>query len=256
MPPTHYRFPRWFVLRWLAGAAIRRHRDIVADAESLLGHHGQIPRLESARQLPAEGPYILVLNHYERPGMRMWWTVLIATLLISKQVRAGRLRWFSTDRFRGWSPFGVTVMPGAVVRWFLRRVGRTYNLLLVDPSNALERSGTIREAYRALHRDRQPIGLAPEAGNAPGLARELIEAVPQSGAVIAWLAIGEVPVIPLAIWEDGGRLRARAGAPYVLGRPGPTLGARGHVTLTARVMGSVASLMPPELRGAYADSTT
>ncbi|MDP6606640.1 MAG: hypothetical protein QF664_10335 [Dehalococcoidia bacterium] len=254
MAPAHYRFPPWFVLRWLTGAAAGRHRDIVSDAEHLLRRFGPTPTLEGAGELPTAGPYILVINHYERPGMRMWWTVLVATLLISRRVRSERIRWLSTNRFQGWSPYGVTVVPGVVVRWFLGLVGRTYELLLVDPDSALERSGTIREAYRTLHRDRRPIGLAPEAGNAPGLARELIEAVPRSGAVIAWLARGEVPVIPLAIWEDDGCLRARVGPPYVLERPGAALAERDHEALTARVMGSVAALMPPELRGAYREA--
>ena len=252
--PIHYRFSPAFALRWLASAAVHRRRDLIADGREQLARQGAERVLLGAEHLPLGSPFILIVNHYERQGIRMWWTAWYATVLVA-DAGGGAIRWFATNRFRGWRPYGVPLVPGIAVRWFLRLVGHAYELLLVDPTDAAARGQTIREAYRTLHHDRRPVGLAPEAGNAPGLSRQLTVAVPESGAAIAWLSRGLVPVVPMAIWEeDGRRIMGSVGPPYLLERPAAKLTALEQEALTERVMRSVAVLLPSGLRGVYAEA--
>jgi hypothetical protein len=111
----------------------------------------------------------------------------------------------------------------------------------------------LREAYRVLHSEGRPLGIAPEGANAEGRTGALGPAVPGSGEVIAWLSHGEIPILPVGVYDDeDGRLTARFGEPFtLLRRPGG--GAeRDADALTERVMLAIAELLPGELRGVYA----
>ena len=100
----------------------------------------------------------------------------------------------------------------------------------------------LREARRTL-RDGGAVGVTPEAASGGG--PELAAAWPGSGAALAWLSDGSVPIVPVAFFDgDDARLVSRFGEPFTLDRTGDDEAA-------AAVMGAIAALLPPELRGAY-----
>ena len=35
------------------------------------------PRVEGIERVPTTGPCVLAMNHYERPGLRVWWGVAL-----------------------------------------------------------------------------------------------------------------------------------------------------------------------------------
>lgn len=247
-----YSFSRRFVLRWLATAALGRRRDAAADGRRELARYEPTPHVIGSEQILERGPFIVVMNHYERPGLRVWWAAwLVSTAVAQRRSEAG-IRWLITDRFGGYRLFGVLRVPETLVVRFLRLIAGTYELLVVTRREVGPRAPVLREAYRSLHSRSRPIGVTPEAGNAregPGLA----PAVPESGPAIAWLSRGTAPVLPVGVYEDAdGRLTARFGATFTLDRPERGDGAGDAVRATTeRVMRAVARLLPPELHGAY-----
>ena len=251
MVVTHvnYRFSIGFLIRWLATVLFNRRRAIAGDAERELARYRLAPQAIDDHLVPAQGPFITVINHYERPGLRMWWSVLFVSLLLARR-GAPPTRWMMTDRFHGYRVLGVPV-PDALISGLLHRVARTYGLLLVNREEIGPRATMLRRAFRVLHSDGECVGIAPEAGNAEGLTGALVPAMPESGTVLAWLSHGEIPILPIGVWEDEeGRLTARFGEPFTLERTRGT-DSSDPEALTDEIMHAVAALLPSEFRGAY-----
>ena len=244
--PPSYRFPIGFVARWLAGAvALGRRRDLGADGRALFAGREPPPRVEGLERLPAAGPCVLAMNHYERPGMRVWWCVALATAAAARR-RGGDppVRWLMTDRFEAFRAAGVR-WPDAWASWMLARVARAYGAMLVarPGGEAPSRASALREARRTL-RAGGLLGVTPEAASGDG--PELGPAWPGAGASLAWLSDGAVPIVPAAVFEDAsGRPIARFGPPFVLER------GEGE-DAAAAVMAAIAALLPPALRGPHA----
>lgn len=260
--PTTYRFPVIWMLGWIATAIwpARRaggwtrlgHRDPGADGERLLARRPT--RTEGFEQLPREGGVVLVLNHYERPGMRVWWPAL----LVSAAVRSRRgpdapaVRWLVSVEFHRYH-LGPLRIPDSLMAWVLRLIARRYAAIPVprDPADVAGRSRALREARRAVVAG-HPVGITPEAAATAGDRRVLAVPDPNTGVAVALLARGGIPIVPVAVFEDSAvTLVARAGLPYALA---PTHGAAlaGAAALRDRVMRSLAELLPEPLRGPYA----
>lgn len=237
--PT-YRFSPAFVARVLASMLLGRRRDAVRDGLSELARLGVQRRVEGLEHVPADGPCILVMNHYERPGLRVWWAAWFVLTAVAERRGGEAVRWMVTDRFYGYRLLGVPI-PEGLVAWFLGRIARTYGLLPVARADVARRGPLLRRAYRLLHEERCALGVTPEAGN-EGDGRTLVRPVRGSTASIAWLARNAVPVVPVAVYEDGTRtLIARFGQPL------------DAEDLGTDVLVPVARLLPEELRGPYVD---
>lgn len=241
-----YRFPAGFVLRWLASAALRRRRVLTADAQALIKRH-PAPCVLDAIRLPEAGSFVLVLNHYERPGMPVWWSALYVEAVLTAERPGLEVRWMVANRLAAVRIRRVPVVPESAMRWFVSRVASTYGALLVDPRDPRRRARVLREARRVLTRG-EVVAITPEAGNPPGRHGQLRTAVSASGSAIGWLSGGRVPVVPVGLWEDrDGRVFIRVGESR-------TLQPKSHATaeeMTTEVMMRIARLLPPELRGPY-----
>ena len=244
-----YRFSPGFTLRWLATAPLGRRRDAARDGRTELARYGPA-RVIDGDHVPEQGTFIVVMNHYERPGLRVWWGAWLVSVAIAQRRPGPGIRWLITDRFGSYRLFGLIPIAEAAMALFLRSVARTYQLLIVTRWEVGPRAPMLREAYRSLHARGRPIGITPEAGNAEGGGLGLAPAVPESGPAIAWLSRGAAPILPAAVYEDAdGRLTVRFGAPFTLERPARAADDPG--ALTERVMRALAELLPAELRGAY-----
>ncbi|MCY3657191.1 MAG: 1-acyl-sn-glycerol-3-phosphate acyltransferase [Chloroflexi bacterium] len=238
-----YQFSPGFFVRWLFTVLVLRRR-LHAGRNALEMLAGKPrPRVEGLERLPASGPCVVVMNHYERPGLRVWWGVALATAAVWQRRGDPPMRWLMTDRFEGFRIAGLR-WPDVFMAWMLGRVAWAYGHLPVPKpeGDAAPRALVLREARRAL-RDGGVVGVTPEA--ASGYGPELAVAWPGSGAAIAWLSGGKVPIVPVAFFEDDeARLVARFGEPFTLDRMRDDEGAEA-------VMGAVAALLPPELHGVY-----
>ena len=259
-PLPAYRFPLGFIVRWLwTVLVLRRPRDLGVDGLQLLAGRDPRPRIEGIERLPPHGPCVLIMNHYERPGLRVWWGVVLVTAAVQQRRGSGGggdnappVRWLMTDRFEGFR-LGPLPLPDALLAGLLARIARAYGCLLVarpEHEQAL-RSGALIEARRALRRG-GVLGITPEA--ATGGGPELHAPLANSSVALAWLSQGEIPIVPVAFLDDdAGRLVARFGRPFTLPWPGLGEARAREADFTTQVMAAVAALLPPRLRGAYGD---
>ena len=242
-----YGFSLGYIVRWLFSVAVlRRRRRLSRDSRAMLRGGPPRPRVHGIEQVPREGPCIVVMNHYERPGLRVWWcAALVGAVLATRRAEEPPVHWLITDRFERFRYFGLP-MPDRLMAWLLGKIGEAYGLLLVaKPDSAVRsRSALLREA-REILRAGAVLGVTPEA--ASGSGPELAAAWPGSGASLSWLSSGATPLVPVAVHdEEDGALVAHFGAPFTLERASDEEGARA-------VMGAVAALLPPELRGVYGE---
>jgi hypothetical protein len=227
-----------------------RRCSLGADAARLL--RGYPTAVYGLEHLPEGGPFLVVMNHYERPGMGVWWPSLIVSRSLLERLGVASPHWLITNRFYRFRYRGIR-FPDRLVGWFLARVAARYGLILVarPRAHAAARSVALRKARRYLDaRDPQPVASTPEGEQGGG--RKLAHAVPTSGKALAWLSRSTVPVVPVGVYEEpDGRLVARFGPPFTLAWPGLRSARAQQEELTAHVMGAIASQLPPDLRGPY-----
>lgn len=251
-PPPEYAFPARFVARWLLSWLLQRPRDLGRDGARLFAAAEPAPRFIAEQRIPAQGEFIVVMNHYEPPGLRVWWPAL----LVSGMTGAGRpgrsaLSWLIADRFFRTRWHGIPV-PERIVAWAFRQIAGAYGLIVVSRRDPHARATALRRAARTL---RQPgngrsLGVTPEGALASGGV--LAEPVPNAALALAWLSRGEIPLLPIAVFYNAsGRLTAHVGEPFTLPWCGLRAAREQRDALTRRVMGSLAELMPPALRGPF-----
>ncbi len=228
-----------------------RPRNAGADGLRLL--RGRAIRFEGVEYLPRSRRFLLVMNHYERPGMNVWWPAFaVSAAAWEAQGRpALPLRWIITDRFYRYRLWRIPI-PQALVSWFLARVAARYGLVLVarSPEAAASRAVTLRRMRCSLEApDPVPVASTPEGERAGG--RTLGEPIPSAGKSLAWLSRGETPVVPVVAFEEAGTLVVRFGAAFVLDWPGLAEARRQEEPLARQVMDALAALLPPGARGRF-----
>jgi hypothetical protein len=250
-----YLFSVGYVLQWLWSAALHQRRNLGRDGQRELRRYTPNPRSINARFIPSQGPFVLAMNHYERHGCNVWWPVMLVSAIVWQRRRQSPpVLWLVTDRLYRFR-VGPFVIPDSLMAWFLRRLAYSYHFISVPRESVHRHVTVIRRMDRALRGGStgvllRPVGLTPEG--AEGGGRELGQAWPSSGRVLAWLSRGEVPIIPVGVFEDEtGRLTARFGAPFLLEWPGNVASRLERKRLADRVMTAIAACLPPELRGPY-----
>lgn len=245
-----YTFPPRFLAEWLLSMLLGRRRSLGEDGARLLRPYPTA--VFGLEHLPARGPFLVVMNHYERPGMGVWWPSLLVSRSLLERRGVSSPHWLITNRFYRFRFRGVR-FPDRLVGWFLARVGARYGLILVSrpQAEAAGRAVALRQARRYLDAgDPEPIASTPEGEQGGG--RSLGHAVPSSGKALAWLSRSSRPIIPVGVYEEAhGRLVARFGPPFTLDWPGLREARAQQAQLTERVMRAVAAELPEGLRGPY-----
>ncbi|MBI2910905.1 MAG: hypothetical protein HYY05_02095 [Chloroflexi bacterium] len=248
----HYRLARPFIATMLVALASGQRRDLARDARRILRHSSVPPCIEGPERIPAEGPIIVVANHYERPGLwNVWGTMLIsATVAGRRQERAPS--WVMADDWPGFRLAGIP-FPAALVRWTYRRLARCYGFvqLPLRPAEVAGRARALRAAARLLvSRDAPPsLGYFPEGD----VSEALIEARPGSGTALLVLSRREVPLIPVAVHERQGRLTLTVGEPFRLAVPEGLPRELQDEAARRHVMLAIGRMLPPALWGFYAE---
>lgn len=253
-----YGFPPRFVAWWLVTATRGGQRSLGRDAERLLAGRRPPPRAIDVGHIPASGLFIAVMNHYERPGLRVWWPALWVSALVWRARREDPpLRWLVTSEFYRFH-VGPLPLPDRCVRWLLASIAARYGLITVarsERSEATLRSAAVRQAQRALHAPggrARPIGITPEAARGHGCV--LSRPSRNTGIALAHLSQGAVPLLPVAVYEDAsGTLTARFGEPFTLSWQGLRVARAAEPPLSELAMRRVAALLPARLRGPYAE---
>ena len=247
--PWRYKFPRlelaWFGVHLLFG----RRRSLLRDCQTFLRANPHPRRVEGIDHVPAAPPFVIVANHYGRPGLKPYHSGMVVTgLLAQARPNMSHLRWVITSEWFG-RRLGPVPIPSVVYRWTFRRVGRVYPVAIMPrrAGEVIARAAVLRDIVRALQRE--AVGLMPEAGGS-GTLRQPLEG---SGLFVHSLVGRGVPVIPVGLWDDGDTLVVTFGPPLTLAPVGEDRLEQDR-SASEQMMVAIGRLLPERQWGVYREA--
>ena len=102
-PLPHYPFPRLQALALGFDTLILgRRRSFAAEGTRAMARLPLPPRIEGVEHIPTSGPFVLVANHYERPGLWMFWSTFVMSAAVTqRRPQRSEVRWLITAETRG-----------------------------------------------------------------------------------------------------------------------------------------------------------
>ncbi len=245
-----YRLPLSYILRFILAVLLGRKRDLGRDARGTLMTARPRPKILDDQHIPSEGPFVFVANHYERPGLKVWWGgILAATAIYERRQSQRTLRWLMTSEWYDFRLAGVVPVPTWLLRWLFRRIANVYGLVIVprSPERRVGRAAAMRAIMEVMKRRGDPIGLYPE-----GVGHEvLIEAMPGTGLFLNSLSRRGIPLLPCGVYEEEGVLTARFGPPFFVDLPQTTAKEERDRLAREQVMARIGRLLPQPMWGPY-----
>jgi 1-acyl-sn-glycerol-3-phosphate acyltransferase len=236
------------ILRGIVYILRGKARSLAHDALYAIANMPAPPLIRGSDLIPEDGNFIVVANHYERPGLWMAWPALFVSRTI--QERTGKdTHWIAIEEWESFSLMGIPI-PSSVLRAVFGRAFQTYGIIAMPPMAASPgaRAAAMRTATHKV-RSGSIVGMMPEA--TVGQTPELLEAREGVGAFLLLLSSSGVRILPVGLHEEHGRLVAHFGEPFHLV---PTQ----HVTKEERdawtrrhVMLVIRDLLPEPLWGAF-----
>ena len=250
LSPPNYEFPRLPLAGFGLDLLLGRPRSFLKDSRRVMAanpYHRQVRGLEN---VPSEGPFVLVTNHYARRGLRTYHCAMfITTVIAERRPLAPAIRWVITSEWYGYR-LGPIPIPVWLIRWTFRQVGKVYGLVIMprQASRAVGRAAVLRRIARIAQRE--PVVLMPEAGGS-GILREPLEG---SGLFLQALSERGLPLVPAGVWEEDDTLMVSFGEPFALSVAKE--GSRQEQDRRAReqVMVGVGRLLPPAYWGYYSEA--
>jgi hypothetical protein len=254
--PEVYHFPRIGLALWTIDLLLGRRRSLAGDSRWTLRDIRPQPRAEGEEHIPRQGPFVLVANHYERPGLNTHFGGMQVSQVVARQrPQAPEIHWVVTSEWFG-RRLGIVPVPDAFWRFTFRRVAHMYDFVVMarPPEKVMARAAAVRRALaHALGRGGrpgEPLGLMPEALG-KGV---LIEAMPGVGLFLKVLSDHGLPILPVGLLERHGALTAIFGPTFRLELPAEADQEELDRLAREQVMVAVGRLLPREYWGFYADA--
>ena len=196
------------------------------------------------------GPYVVTVNHYHRPGFGAEWLALGISALVPHEIH-----WTMTGE---WTAPGKWYEPfkSAGTHLLLERLSRVYGHTSMPPMPPRHKDveARARSVRAVLHYAKQHpgflLGLAPEGSDQPG--GKLSAPAPGVGRFALLLAGLGAEFVPVGAYEADGAFCLHFGPAYRLDvPPGLSTGERDHLA-AEMMMKHIAVLLPVPLRGEYA----
>jgi 1-acyl-sn-glycerol-3-phosphate acyltransferase len=198
--------------------------------------------------IPERETFVLVANHYERPGLWMAWPAVYLSTLVLARARQD-IHWIAIQEWESYRIWGVHVPPG-VTRVVFERTYRAYGILAMAPAAAPAgaRAASMRAALQEVRKG-HIVGIMPEGDVGP--TPEMLEAREGAGTFLLMMAAAGARILPSGLFEEDGRLVVRIGEAFDLRAPGDV--PRDERDRWARdlVMRRVRDLLPEPLWGVY-----
>jgi 1-acyl-sn-glycerol-3-phosphate acyltransferase len=225
-----------------------RRRSLAHDALWAMTDMPRAPAGCDLQHLPQSGTFVLVANHYERPGMWMAWPALFVAHLIQEQTGLDT-HWIAIEEWETFSLWGIPI-PRPVIRAVFQRTFDTYGILAMPGPDApaAARAGAMRNAAREIKRG-HVLGLMPEG--TVGATPELLAPREGVGAFLLLLAATGASMVPVGLYEEEGHLVARFGPPVDLELPPELPKDQRDSWARDRVMHAIRDLLPEPLWGVY-----
>ena len=249
-PAESYPLRFSLILRFVWSTLRGRRRDLPADIAAALAVVRPPPAARNDHHVPATGPFVLALNHYERRGLKVFWSGCLASHAIAqRRARDKAVRWLMTSEWYN-ARLGPIPVPVLLWRWLFRRLGRVYGLVIVPRAaeRGVGRAAALRTILNIVRGSEEPIGLFPEA---VGTGR-LIQPPPGLGSFLLLLSGHGLPILPAGAFEEEGRLIVSFGPPFHLDVPRGAPRAEKERLASQQVMVAIGRLLPEKLWGVYA----
>jgi hypothetical protein len=231
---VNYPFPWRTFARLSRDIATKRERSMLADGDSMWEKARITPELCGLDNIPTGGPMVIAANHYQRRGLWIAWPAALINSGIADR-RGGTPHWLATGELQlfQWRNQGPT-LPGS--RRILGAVAATYGMVPLPLGDPSERAAAVHRWLRYL-KDGEIIGIFPEGLH--GRSDRLGD--PEDGIDSLMKVLGRlaVPVIPVGVFENGGRMVASFG---------DDCSASGSAK---GLMRAIATQLPSEMRGEY-----
>ncbi|MFN2233296.1 MAG: lysophospholipid acyltransferase family protein [Anaerolineales bacterium] len=233
--PWRIAIPLMWDIIWL------RERDFPADARACTGLLSPPLKILNPKNIPAQGPALLVTNHYARPGFQAWWIALAISASVPLEVH-----WMMTN---AWTFLGPLT---PLSHWILTRLADVYGFtaspaMPPKPEEIDQRARAVRHVLKISHSPAAVIALAPEGRDQPGGL--LGPFPPGAGRFIEKIAQTCQPIIPIGIYEEAGALCLRFGSPFNLPKAVHTSAEERDQLVGQQVFTAIAGLLPKHLHG-------
>ncbi len=249
MPPR-YRYPFPIVPEVVRDLLLVRKRSFRDDAIACTQKIQPPLQVLRSEYIPSRGPCLLTVNHYYRPGFRAWWIALGITAVLPLEPH-----WVMTNELtfpgRWYAPIGRLL-----TRLLLARAARVYGFTGMPPmpprrKDTAARAHSVRAVLSFVDSTPAPVlCLAPEGGDMPG--GRLSWPPLGAGRFVQQLAKRGMALVPVAAYEQGGQFCLHFGQSYDLALPSGLSSGQRDREAAGIVMGRIARLLPPHLRGDFA----
>jgi 1-acyl-sn-glycerol-3-phosphate acyltransferase len=242
-----YEFPRLPLSGFAFDLLLARRRSFARDSLTIMAANPYPRRLEGLDNVPEAGTFVLVMNHYNRPGLHVYHCAMaVSAALSQRRPHEPEVRWTFISEHYG-RRIGPVPIPLWLIRWVFRRVARVYDLVVLPRREelVLARAAALRRFARAL--TASPVGLTPE-GSGSG---RLVEPPSGSGLFLTALCRRSYGLLPVAVWEENNTLVIRFGEPFRLSLPEELTREERDRQACEQVMVAIGRHLPKEYWGAY-----
>jgi hypothetical protein len=200
--------------------------------------------------IPQQGPCVITVNHYHRPGFGAEWLALGISALVPREIH-----WIMTGE---WTAPGKWYEPlkRAYSRLLLKHLSRVYGYTTMPPmpprpEDVEARARAVRDVLKVARRSPDfMLGLAPEGANQPGGVLSM--PAPGVGRFALLLAGLGAEFVPVGAYEEAGAFCLHFGPAYRLdvrsGMPADEKDRRASETMMRKIV----ALLPLRLRGDFA----
>jgi hypothetical protein len=241
-----YGLPSDVVVGLAFNALFGLKRSFCTDAIRCIGRLKPSLLVIGEENIPENGPCVLTVNHYYRPGFGAWWIALAIAATVPVE-----MHWVVTGELLYLGKFG-----GPLSRWALARIAKTYGFTTMPPmpprpGDVEARAKAVKTVLKLVKQSGNTVlGLAPEGADQGGGQLSLPPlGAGRFGLLLAGLGSGFVPV---GAYEADGAFCLHFGPAYRLDVPSGLSADEKDRTAAEVMMKNIAVLLPESLRGEFA----
>jgi len=245
-----YSYPSHAFTGIIRDTILLRHRVFQEDALACISRLIPPLRVIGKENIPANGAYVIIPNHYYRPGFNAWWLALAIS-----SVTASNVHWIITGELtypgKWYAPLGMFIS-----RFILKRGARVYGFTTMPPMpprprDVAARAVSVRAVLDYVRQTKEPVvGFAPEGGDQIGGRLTM----PASGAGRFGLLLSaqDLRFVPVGVYETDGEFYLHFGEAYELSIPSDLSLDEKDIQAARIMMEHISVLLPLNLRGEFA----